>query len=132
MSWVFIDSSARGVLRLALMPARGRIRSRTIRRTRIHVPSALASFVSVDALRHAEGVCVVAGPGSFSAIRAGVLVANVMARALGKPLAGVSVAQAAHLSVLRDALAHGAIASSAYVAPVYDQEPNITHASATC
>ena len=130
MSWLFIDSSARGVLRLALLPAQGRIRSRTIRRARVNTPSALASFFVLAEVKQASGVCVVAGPGSFSAVRGGVLTANVVARFLGKPIVGVSVEEAGDLSALRRSLVDGTIKPVAYVAPVYDQEPNITKKSA--
>ncbi len=52
-----------------------------------------------------DGIIVVKGPGSFTAIRTGVLIANVLARILRVPLNG---------------------ASAGMVLPEYISEPNIT------
>lgn len=124
--WLFIDSSSRGELRVAVLPRAGRIRSKTVRRLRINVPSALSTFFSAEDIARASGVCVVAGPGSFSAVRAGVLAGNVLARFTGKALLGVSVDEARDLAAVRDRLVAGTVATTSYVAPVYDAEPNIT------
>lgn len=125
-SWLFLDSHARGVLRLAVLPVTGRVRTRIIRRPRVNVPVALSAFLDVDALSRIMGVCVVAGPGSFSAVRGGVLTANLLARLLGVPLVGVSADEAEDLSALRARLVTGTIPAMPYVAPIYDAEPNIT------
>ncbi len=126
MSWFFLDTSARGVVRLALLPRAGRIRSRMVRRARPNAVVECAAFLALTERKKLSGVCVVAGPGSFSAVRSGVLVANLLARVRGVPLVGVSVAEASLLPALRDRLASGELATMPYVAPVYDQEPNIT------
>lgn len=80
-------------------------------------------------LAEAEGVCVVSGPGTFSAVRSGVLDANIVARWFGIPLVGVRAEDAsdACLPLLIKRFAHGTrhLAVS-YVAPIYDAEPNIT------
>lgn len=126
MRWLFLDSSERGLLRLALMPEAGRLIQKTIRRPRVNVPVEVASFMDVGDTKDLTGICVVAGPGSFSAVRSGVLAANLLARFLHVPLAGVSVAEASDLSVLRGRLAMNDVPAVSYVAPVYDAEPNIT------
>lgn len=126
MSWLFLDSAERGRVRLAHLPVKGRIRTRTVKRPRTNTPLALAGFVSPAEARSITGVCVVAGPGSFSAVRSGVLVANVVARLLNKPLVGVSTEEAKQLPALRRRLAGGELNAVSYVAPVYDREPNIT------
>ncbi len=78
--------------------------------------------------RTMSGVCVVAGPGSFSAVRSGVIAANLLSRFLHAPLIGISVTDAQDLgSVARhlEGLAQTSSAST-FIAPVYDAEPNIT------
>ena len=80
-----------------------------------------------------QGVCVVAGPGSFSAIRTGVLYANLLSRLLHRPLVGVSVEEAVdqaaliqHLQPFFSSLPSPASPLTTYVAPIYAMEPNIT------
>jgi tRNA A37 threonylcarbamoyladenosine modification protein TsaB len=124
--WLFIDTSERGKERLAMIGRTGRITVRTRRRPRGSVVETLASFVEPKAVASCEGICVVAGPGSFSAVRSGVLAANLLARLYGKPLYGVSVEESRSLMDLRSRLVQGLLASAPYVAPVYDAEPNIT------
>lgn len=126
MSWLFIDSSSRGELRLAVLPRTGRIRAKTVRRPRVNAPSAMSAFFTADDISAASGVCVVAGPGSFSAVRGGVIAGNLLARLGAKTLVGVSVDEARDLAALRNRLAAGSVPASPYVAPVYDAEPNIT------
>lgn len=75
-----------------------------------------------------SGICVVRGPGSFSAIRTGVLYANLLSRLLRLPLFSISAEEAADLRRVAKRLEYGALRSASYVAPVYDREPNITHA----
>lgn len=77
-------------------------------------------------LEACKGVCVVAGPGSFSAIRIGVLYANMLARLLHRPLIGVSVEEAADRAALLARLENKALPIATYVAPIYTMEPNIT------
>ncbi|MBI5655012.1 hypothetical protein HZC53_05180 [Candidatus Uhrbacteria bacterium] len=88
--------------------------------------SALASHLKAQDVQDMAGVCVVAGPGSFTSVRTGVLVANLLARYWGKPLYGVSVEQAQDVERLYRELNDGKHPSNGYVAPVYDTEPNIT------
>jgi len=128
MSWFFIDTHVRGQVRLAELPISGAIRERTVEGRRSPVVAA-ASFFSSAARRRVKGVCVVQGPGPFSAIRSGVLFANLLARTLRVPLVGVAVDEAHDLASLRDALAASRIPARTYVAPVYDAEPNIGKAS---
>lgn len=77
-------------------------------------------------LEASAGICVVAGPGSFSSIRIGVLYANLLARLLKKPLRGIRVEEAVDLSTVYKQCVEDEGASAAYVAPIYDAEPNIT------
>lgn len=77
-------------------------------------------------LSAAVGICVVAGPGSFSAIRIGVLYANVLARLLRLPLVGVEYEATHDMVALIKGLEEKTLSCSAYVTPLYDAEPNIT------
>lgn len=76
-----------------------------------------------------DGVIVVSGPGRFSSIRVGILYANILARWYRVPLfeaKAEDVETDDSLKVLVAAIGSGTRAASAYVAPVYDREPNIT------
>lgn len=126
MSWIFIDTSERGVVRLADVPRRGRIRVTQKKVLPGATVAAIASFVDPKVVEKADGICVVAGPGSFSAVRSGVLVANVLARMFGIPLHGLSREEVTDMGAVRDRLLAHDVASTPYVAPVYDAEPNIT------
>jgi hypothetical protein len=122
MSWLFIDTHERGRMRLALLPQVGRIRTRIVE-GRISPVVALSRILQPN--EPLKGVCVVKGPGPFSVIRAGVLVANILARMKCAPLIGIPVEKAEDLEALRDELYAGAYRASQYVAPIYDAEPNI-------
>ena len=75
-----------------------------------------------------EGIMIAAGPGTFSAVRTGVLYANLMARLLHVPLLSLSEEEApeTHWAEVIRAFQTGQRAASSYVAPMYDREPNIT------
>lgn len=79
-----------------------------------------------DRLNKSQGICVLAGPGSFSAIRIGVLYVNLLARLTRKPLVAVSVEESLDLGELLGHLKRKAPHPVEYVAPIYDREPNIT------
>lgn len=76
-------------------------------------------------LKHIDGICVVAGPGSFSAVRTGVLYANLLSRLIRRPLVGVLREETNDLTALAKHLYDGASVTP-YVSPLYDAEPNIT------
>jgi len=84
------------------------------------------SLITHHATRDILGICVVAGPGSFSSVRSGVLDANLLARLWRVPLVGVTVEDAQDLPALARRLAAEHSRGAAYVAPIYDAEPNIT------
>jgi hypothetical protein len=130
MAWLFLDTHKPGEARFAWfekdkLPAMTHIEGRTN-----NVLPKLAKSVGSKGLKRIEGVCVVAGPGSFSSVRAGVLEANLIARLLHVPLVGITVDEAHDLPILSHRLLHPtglqAYKASHYVAPIYDKEPNIT------
>lgn len=76
-----------------------------------------------------EGVVVVSGPGRFSSIRVGILYANLIARWYKRPLfeaRAEDVETNDDLRLFVGSIRAGVRQPSAYVAPVYDREPNIT------
>lgn len=125
MSWLFIDSadSARARIGLLTIP---RVRVWSVRGRSRGLLRALAMRVPLSAMRAVDGVCVVHGPGSFSSVRGGVMIANLLARLLQKPLVGVHRAQAENLTALAKRLASHAVPVSVYVMPTYATEPHIT------
>ncbi|MFA5185837.1 MAG: hypothetical protein WC551_05080 [Patescibacteria group bacterium] len=125
MNWLFIDTSKSGEFRVGLIgPGKPRI-SQGQGRSNKFLPILALRLKSVD-LEKISGVCVVAGPGSFTAVRTGVLVANILARHSGKPLYGITTERAQDLVRLKSDLETGKLEPVGYVAPVYDSEPNIT------
>ena len=81
-----------------------------------------------DRKENVEGILVASGPGTFSAIRTGVLYANLCARLLKIPLIELTEEEAMpsrYPQIIQDYLA-GRRSASAYVSPIYDREPNIT------
>lgn len=129
MSWIFLDTSERGCLRAGFLPSSGGVSVDVREGSRFSLLKEIGDILSLEDVRRAKGVCVVSGPGSFSAIRGGVLVANLLSRLYHIPLYGVEKSAAMDLSLLRNRLFAGEVVSSPYVSPVYDSEPNITQAS---
>lgn len=125
MPWLFIDSAVPNEIRVGtLEPTKvsvrvihGRVRALLV---------AIRRRYTAAELKKMDGICVVHGPGSFSAVRGGVLAANILSRLLGVPLVGVSRADAERLPQLAAELASGRLEPSSYVMPTYDAEPNIT------
>jgi hypothetical protein len=122
----FIDTSVRGTVRLGRIPSHGqrRIAIRSFE-GRQNIVSCAERFFGPH-LSCACGMIVVAGPGSFSAIRSGVLVANLFSRLLHLPLYQVMADEAGDLDAVRDRILSKKLTPVSYVAPVYDAEPNIT------
>jgi hypothetical protein len=122
-AWLFIDTSVAGVCRVGVLDGL-RVHVREVTgRSGVLLPAIATFGRSLSALR---GVCVVSGPGSFSSVRAGVLIANLFARVRRLPLVGVTVREADDLSRLSERLGAGDLSPVSFVEPVYDAEPNIT------
>jgi hypothetical protein len=122
--WVFIDTHLPRQSRLGWLKRDGRT---TVRTYQGRPPLLLKRLFKDRArLEASAGICVVAGPGSFSSIRIGVLYANLLARLFGKPLRGIRVEEAIDLNLVYQQCADAGQESLAYVAPIYDAEPNIT------
>ncbi|MCC7523067.1 hypothetical protein IT407_04720 [Candidatus Uhrbacteria bacterium] len=122
-AWLFLDTHAPGQSRFAFFEE-----GKPIKQVQIEGrASALLPRLAKSLKPNLAGVCVVAGPGSFSSVRAGVLQANLIARLLKLPLVGVTVDEALDLDALHAELRDTRLKLSVpYVAPIYDKEPNIT------
>jgi hypothetical protein len=123
MGWLFIDTHELGTLRIGwLQGSRLRIRARQGR------GQALLPLIE-KLLRQQEtpeGIYVVEGPGTFSSIRTGVLVANLLARLWQRPLVPLSADEAGDVSALVARHEQKKQQAVSYVAPLYNAEPNIT------
>jgi len=128
MAWLFIDTTRPEQFRYGLI-APDATRVRSVRKRVRTLLVELQRNAPVSTLMRCQGICVVHGPGSFSSVRGGVLVANLLARLLRKPLVGVSREESEDLNQLVTDLDAGQKETSAYVMPTYDAEPNITISS---
>lgn len=126
MAWLLINTADRAHLSVAVIPESGEIQERIAEGSRISVFSVLRELISPSEFAELQGIAVVYGPGSFSAIRSGVLIANLLSRLYHIPLYGFSKDDARDLVSLRRQLVENAVSASEYVSPVYDAEPNIT------
>lgn len=122
MSWLFLDTHASSAFRFGTLTDGKAPSVKTVEGRAYELLPKLVNVRQKDV----DGICVVAGPGSFSAVRTGVLYANLLARLWNVPLVGVSVDEAEDLARLTDSLLANERNAVSYVAPVYDAEPNIT------
>ncbi len=125
MAWLYINTARPSQFELGTL-APGQIRIQTSDGRSHAILLKLANQKITKDLKNLDGICVVAGPGSFSAIRTGVLIANLLSRLWQKPLIGVDLERAQSLEALAEDLATGRLKSQEYVKPEYDMEPNIT------
>ncbi|MDO8583658.1 MAG: hypothetical protein Q7R83_00570 [bacterium] len=120
MRWLFLDTHAPDAFRWGFLSEQPVIE---IVAGRAH--DLLALLPPVEELKERiDGIVVVEGPGTFTALRTGVLTANILARQLSLPLVGVTVTEAEDVTALIQLLSTRTPVD--YVAPVYDREPNIT------
>jgi tRNA A37 threonylcarbamoyltransferase TsaD len=123
--WLFIESTQPDSFRVGALAGRGP-KIAAVRGKSHCILTELARRFSPADIKRADGICVVQGPGSFTAIRTGVLVANLLARLFKKPLVGVTASEAGDTGALAAALQAGSLCATDYVAPQYLSEPNIT------
>lgn len=125
MAWAFIDSATAGRFRIGTLEG-PRPRVATVDAKSHRLLPEIERRLTLETLRGVDGICVVQGPGSFTSVRTGVLVANLLARFLKKPLVGVTTTEAEDLGALGSALESRSLCAVEYAAPLYDAEPNIT------
>lgn len=122
MSWLYIDTHESGVLRFALLKKGGKAKLRSLLGRGQKLLPKISPY-----LDELEGVFCVAGPGSFSAIRIGVLDANLIARLKKIPLVGLEFhGDQETLDKAQQKLDTNGFIATEYLAPIYDAEPNIT------
>lgn len=124
MRWLFINSRTRGSASFGWLADSAAMKIWKVPAEAPGLVSIISRHVSGSELAKADGVCVVSGPGSFSSIRNGTLVANLLARIYRLPLYGIKAEEAEDLRALVVSLPKRKPVR--YVAPVYDQEPNVT------
>lgn len=125
MQWFFLDTHQRGRSVYGWISASApRLQTH---RGRLHILlSGLSRFAPSSAFIACDGICVVAGPGPFSSIRSGVLLANLLARIYRLPLIAISAEEGASPRNLYPLLISRFKSTASYIAPEYDREPNIT------
>ncbi len=123
--YLFVDTHARDGYAVGVIKATSARLQRYAGRATGMLPK-LARVLGTVEVSALDGIVVVAGPGSFSSVRTGVLDANLLARLLRLPLYGIHVTETTDLRALVGRLDAGEIPESSYVAPIYDAEPNIT------
>lgn len=126
MEWLLINSCDRSQLRVATFSSTGEIKEAIADGKRSSVLLELYSLIQPSEVAALKGIAVVYGPGSFSAIRGGVLIANLLSRLYHIPLYGFTKEEAMDLIDVRRQLIAGSKESSEYISPLYDAEPNIT------
>ena len=125
MAWLCLDTHISGKTRLGLLGHSGWIEYREEEGRAHRVLTIIAAWHKQDP-KLIQGVAVVEGPGSFSAIRTGVLYADLYARLRHLPLVALGPDHLADPVALFEKIQDGTLSRTTYVAPVYDQEPNIT------
>lgn len=122
MNYLFIEAIDPKSFRVGILG----LKKQTIRVVEKRSHAILAEVIKITAKKKIDGVCVVSGPGSFTTVRTGVLIANVYARFMHIPLYSVDATRAMDLLETYAAIRAGTIVLSSFVAPRYSSEPNIT------
>lgn len=124
MAWLYINSALPDASDVGIISSTSQRLKRVEGRSH-HILNTISQLKEVKQ-KQIEGVCVVFGPGSFSSIRTGVLIANMFARTEKIPLIGLHLDQATDLALIAKGLEANTYPKQAYVKPEYDAEPNIT------
>jgi tRNA A37 threonylcarbamoyladenosine modification protein TsaB len=124
--WLYIDTRSHDQAGFGWLEESGDLKLWDPRPSGPGLMSAVLRRLKPKQLAQAQGICVVRGPGSFSSIRTGVLVANLLARIFRLPLYALEGQEAGETESLLTALKHRQ--PTVYAEPVYDSEPNITMA----
>jgi len=74
--------------------------------------------------KHLKGIIVVTGPGSFTSVRIGCVIANTLAQVLNIGIYGAPADRLNSDAIIIKAITK--IKKNHYVVPFYDREPNIT------
>lgn len=126
MGWLLINSCDRAKLIVSIIPETGEIQEHIANGMHSSILLELYQLIQPAEIAKLQGIALVYGPGSFSAIRGGVLIANLLSRLYHIPLYGFTKDEAMNLIDVRRRLISGSVESSEYISPLYDAEPNIT------
>ena len=124
--WVFIDARLPGIFRIGCLVLAGKHQIKAVEARSHEILPEIVRRIGRKKLEACDGVCVVEGPGSFTTVRTGVLLGNLLARLFQKSLVGVSSVEAEDLDYLFEKLSQKQFLATRLVLPVYDAEPNIT------
>lgn len=126
MGWLYIDTRVNGSSTVSWVEGDA-VETLQVEGKAARILPVLARLAK-DRAKPLEGVLVASGPGTFSSIRTGVLYANLLARLKRVPLLEVAEHEAtvASMPALIRSYRSQKRSAQAYVAPVYDREPNIT------
>jgi len=122
---LYIDTHQRGLVKFGLLGSGYNEHYHAQGRTDV-ILQELNKQIKINWQKEINGILVVNGPGPFSAIRGGVLVANLLARSLVVPLYRVSVSEFDDNQNLLNQIKNNKLEPIDYVIPIYDSEPNIT------
>lgn len=125
MGWLFIDTSLPNEFRMGTFSS-DEVKVKSYEGRARELLPMISRKVPSATVRQLDGICVVYGPGSFSAVRGGVVAANILSRAWRIPLVGVSREEAEDLAQLAQDVVTKKKLPTSYVMPTYDAEPNIT------
>lgn len=127
--YLFINTTEQGKIRIALFNSKGLVssinKSGTVKLTEklVFFITQLLKKQKIE-FKKLKGIVVVTGPGSFTSVRIGCVIANTLAQVLNIGIYG------AHADSLNtDQLILKSIKKlkkNKYVIPFYDREPNIT------
>ncbi len=123
-SWLYIDTRTRASAEFGWISPAGDSKLWKVDHGSPGLMSTLVKKIKLHDLHDALGICLVSGPGSFSSVRMGALVANLLSDFSSLPLYAL-VAQA-DFQVSQVPMLILGLKPVKYAPPVYDQEPNIT------
>lgn len=127
--YLFINTSEQGKIRIALFNEKKLITSVSKSGT-VKLTEKLVFFITQllnkqgKELKHLKGIIVVTGPGSFTSVRIGCVIANTLAQILKIGIYGAHADKLYSDDLIIKAITK--IKKNQYVVPFYDKEPNIT------
>lgn len=123
-SWLYIDTRTRASAEFGWISPAGDIKLWKVKPGAPGLMSSLAEKIKPVDLKNCLGICLVRGPGSFSSVRMGALVANLLSGVDSLPL--YALVAEADFQPSRVPVLMANLKPVAYAGPLYDQEPNIT------
>lgn len=127
--YLFINTTEQGKIRIALFNGKSIVSSMNKSGT-VKLTEKLVFFITQLlikqklAFKDLNGIIVVTGPGSFTSVRIGCVIANTLAQVLKIGIYGAHADKLNSDQLIIKAIKK--IKKNRYVLPFYDREPNIT------